>query len=193
MHHINSLRESIERLIKENQEQKERMDAVLDSIDKVDSRVKFTEKIISTMQHNGAVPEVIAETLNIELNQIDEERFCDRLKKKPMDYLNEEETNEFEKILEKIKSMDFRELTMDDTFIYHFIDQVTSRYNYEVKNFKETEDDLKFSDNVNLHKLGMIHDRDLIAKYLIRRLTNEIAYQKQKSMIEALKLDQSIF
>lgn len=191
MHEIKTLREMVKVLINENKDQKERMNNVLNTIDKVDSKVEFTEKVISSMEHNGVVPEVIADILNMELNKVNEERTCDRWIKKPMSYLNKVEINEFESILKEIKTMDFRELIMDETFIYKFIDQVTTRYKNDFENFEEKEDDLIITnEKVNFTKLQILHDRDVILKFLIRRLTNEIAYQKQKSMIEILKLNQ---
>lgn len=189
MHEINALREMVKVLINENQEQQERINNVLKTIDKVDSKVEFIEKLISTMQHNGAVPEVIAETLNIGLNKVNEERNDDRWVKKPIKYLNEVEIKEFESILEKIRNMDFRELSMDESFIYKFIDKVTTRYNNDFNNFEEKHEDIILNDTVNFSKVSTLYDRDIIAKYLIRRLTNEIAYQKQKLMLEILKLN----
>lgn len=191
MHEIKTLREMVKVLINENKDQKERMNNVLNTIDKVNSKVEFTEKVISSMEHNGVVPEVIADMLNMELNKVNEERTCDRWIKKPMSYLNKVEINEFESILKEIKTMDFRELIMDETFIYKFIDQVTTRYKNDFENSEEKEDDLIITnEKVNFTKLQILHDRDVILKFLIRRLTNEIAYQKQKSMIEILKLNQ---
>lgn len=191
MHEIKTLREMVKVLINENRDQKERMNNVLNTIDKVDSKVEFTEKVISSMQHNGVVPEVIADILKMELNKVNEERICDRWVKKPMSYLNEVEINEFESILEEIKTMDYREVIMNETFIYKFIDQVTTRYKNDFENFEEKQDDLKITnEKVNFSKLQILHDRNVISKFLIRRLTNEIAYQKQNSMIEILKLNQ---
>lgn len=147
------------------------------------------EKIIRNMTENeGLSVEMVAKYLNLEIAEIN------GIQKKqshhmPKNYLNEEEMERFENVLKEIKESPIQKLFHFEPKIFQLIDDVSARYQQDIDNYVETEDEIKILDEFSFEKFSMGSSRKQIKKWLLKRLMNELHQSKMKGIMKQTKME----
>ena len=178
---MKELQQAIDTLSKQNEKERTILHSLQQTLQEQQHKNDTT---IRRFLHRGYPPSEIAEMFDLSLDEIDTIRTMDGYSIFPDEYLTQEELEQFHLVIKSLHLVTDYQL-VGDHLVFPFINKVTDRYQTELNEFVESDNDPKIDGELSFGKFAIASRRNDIREYLIKRLTREVENHKRHLLLKS--------